>query len=164
MEDEKTLVDVMEAWALVSMRNAMQEARQIGRENGLSMAQIAVLMRLQHHTNCTVTEIGQHLDVTNAAASQLVQKMVEQDLLSRTEHPEDRRVKQINLTGDGLALMQKISEARGQWMLHVVARLSPDEREHVGDAFNALIRAASKASQTEIRQQSSELMHLEERI
>jgi len=46
------------------------------------------------------------------AAGQMVERLVQQGFLERTEDPYDRRTKQLTLTAKGRALAQKSIEAR----------------------------------------------------
>ena len=62
-------------------------------ETGLSFSQINILMRLLHGGNTGVSEVGSQLGVTNAAASQAVDRLVQLGLIERTEDPDDRRAK-----------------------------------------------------------------------
>ena len=55
-------------------------------------------MRLYHKGSCDVTAISRYSGVTNAATSQLVDRLVEKQLVERTENAQDRRMKQLSLT------------------------------------------------------------------
>src|SRR3990172_4618750 len=98
---------VVREWSEVFMRRSMRDFIRFTKDTGLSNPQISTLMRLHYHGVCGVSEIGVHLDVTNAAASQMVERLVQQGLLERAEHPDDRRAKQLTLTRKGRALIEK---------------------------------------------------------
>ncbi len=85
-------------------------------ETGLSFSQIMVLMRLYHGSKSGVSEIGEQLGITNAAASQSIDRLVNLGLIERTEDPMDRRAKQLVLTRKGQALVEKGIKARCQWI------------------------------------------------
>ena len=64
------LVASLGKWIGVFMRQSMGELALYARESGLSMSQVSALFRLYHTGACPISEIGAHLGVTNAAASQ----------------------------------------------------------------------------------------------
>ncbi|MDD2694691.1 MAG: winged helix DNA-binding protein [Anaerolineales bacterium] len=58
------------------------------------------------------SDIGNYLGVTNAAASQLIDRLVGMGLLEHAERPADRRVREVRLTPRGQALMEEDVHAR----------------------------------------------------
>jgi len=95
-------VATLEEWIKVSRHRMMRNFIDYARRSGLSMSHIGALFHLHHEGTCGVTELGNHLDVSSAAASQMLERLVQQDLIQRTEDPDDRRVKQIVLTDKGI--------------------------------------------------------------
>ena len=51
------------------------------------MPQFFLLMHLRHHEHCGISDLSEHMEITNAAASQLVDKLVQAGLLVRVEDP-----------------------------------------------------------------------------
>jgi DNA-binding MarR family transcriptional regulator len=111
------------------------------RDTGLSMPQVGLLMRLYHHGGCGVTEISRHSGVTNAAASQLVERLVEKQLVERTEDQHDRRMKQLRLTTKGNQLVETSIRERYQWVEELLSNLSAEEQKNLQDALPALVKA-----------------------
>lgn len=124
------------------MRRSMHDFVQFSKDSGLSMAQLNTLFRLYHAGRCGVSEIGEHLGVTNAAASQMVERLVQLGFLERTEDPNDRRAKQLNLTTKGQQLILESIEARRHWMEDLTQALSPQEQEGIIQALVTLTAAA----------------------
>jgi DNA-binding MarR family transcriptional regulator len=123
---------------------------------GLSMPQFSLLMRLYHGGDCEVHDIGQHFDVSSAAASQLVDRLVQAGLVARSERPEDRRVRQVALTRKGRALIDRGIEERNRWVDDLVERLSEKERAAVLRALPSLIEAEQSLPQLERHRPSRE--------
>ncbi len=88
---------------------------------------------------CGVTELGNHLDVTSAAASQMLERLVQQELILRTEDPKDRRGKQIVLTDKGNQVLEEGIRARQKWLGDLTETLSEGEKETIMGALNILI-------------------------
>jgi len=142
MEGPQHFTAVLHCWAEVFMRRSMHDFMRFKKEAGLSMSQLSTLMRLYHHGGCVVSDIADSLDVSNAAASQMVERMVNLGLIERTEDPEDRRVKQITPTMKGRQLIQDSIDARQRWMQEMTDALTPEEQESISVALTTLTEAA----------------------
>jgi DNA-binding MarR family transcriptional regulator len=118
----------MREWMQVLMGRSMRDFILHLKQNDLSMAQYGTLMQLAHQGHCGVTEVGSHLGITSAAASQLVDKLVQLGLVARAEAEHDRRVKQLTLTEKGQAVVKLTHEARFGW-LRSLAEAMPAERQ-----------------------------------
>ncbi|PWH11969.1 MAG: hypothetical protein DDG60_15440 [Anaerolineae bacterium] len=118
---------------------AFREHLRFVKTSGLTMPQFNILMQLHYQHECGVSEISARMDITNAAASQLVEKLVQAGLLERTEDPHDRRVKQLRLSDNGKQLVEAAIAARHQWMDELIASLQPNERETVAQAMHILV-------------------------
>jgi DNA-binding MarR family transcriptional regulator len=131
-------VDAFKEWIEVSMHRSMQNFIQYARKNGLSMSHIGALFHIHRMGRCGVTELGDHLDVTSAAASQMLDRLVQQELILRTEDPEDRRVKQIVLTDHGNLVLEEGLRARQRWLEDVAESLSDGEKNTIMAALDIL--------------------------
>ena len=69
----------------------MQEFHRSQRDYCLSAGQLRTLTHLHFQGVHQVSDIGDDLGVTTAAASQLVDRLVNMHLLKRTEDPDDQR-------------------------------------------------------------------------
>jgi MarR family transcriptional regulator, organic hydroperoxide resistance regulator len=111
---------------------------------GLSMAQFGILMQLHSRQQCGISDIGNRMEISNAAASQLVEKLVQNEFVERTEDPQDRRAKQLKLTDKGRALIETSLQARSRWMDDLIAVLTPEESAIVSQGFSILAEAAKR--------------------
>jgi len=82
--------------------------------------------------------------VTNAAASQMLEHLVQQQMITRSEDPHDRRAKQIVLTDKGRQVLQESIHARQGWLEDLAHTLSPEEKEQVVAALHILIEKTSQ--------------------
>jgi DNA-binding MarR family transcriptional regulator len=89
------------AWMDVFMNRSMRSWHLFAKSTGLSMPQFSVLMQLHHKGACGMSDISERFEITPAAASQLVDKLVQGGLVQREEDPTDRRAKLLNLTEKG---------------------------------------------------------------
>lgn len=134
--------EVLRQWTEVFMGRSMRDFSAFMRNSGLSMPQVSALYRLYYQGRCGVTDIADHLDVSSAAASQMIERLVQQGLLERSEDPNDRRAKQIALSPAGRELMEESIEARVRWMAELTTVLSSEEQATIVAALDALTSAA----------------------
>src|SRR5690348_6745637 len=71
------------------------------RDQEVSIAQLAVLYLLDERETMRVGDVASELECSQPAASRMVDDLVRRELVSRTEDPEDRRVRIIALTAAG---------------------------------------------------------------
>ncbi len=142
MENPEQLTDVIRRWVEVFMHRSGRDFKRFMDNTGLSFSQINILMRLFHGNCAQVTEIGEKMGITNAAASQAVDRLVQMGLVHRTEDQQDRRVKRLELTAQGRALIQKGIEARMKWIEDVTRTLTPEQQRMILSALTVLTEAA----------------------
>lgn len=130
------------SWMDVFMHRSMQSWHLFAKSTGLSMPQFSILMQLHHRGNCGIGDISDRFDITNAAASQLVDKLVQSGLIQREEDPHDRRAKLLNLTDKGERLIQQGIEERYRWVDQLAERLTAEERVQISEALNIMTEAA----------------------
>src|SRR5512136_2537545 len=142
MSPTKALTEVVREWAEEFKHRPMRAFRRFMEETGLSFSQINILMRLLHGGDAGVSEIGGQLGVTNAAASQAVERLVQMGLIERTEDPQDRRAKKLALTPKGRALIERGIEIRSQWVEGLTQALTPEQQSMIISALTLLTAAA----------------------
>jgi DNA-binding MarR family transcriptional regulator len=123
-----------------SMRGMMGSMKQ----SGLSMPQIYTLLYLYHEGEVRISDIAALMEVGKAAASQLVERLVQQGLVERIEDKHDRRAKKIRLLPKSLPFIEKGFGDHHQQMQRVFASLSPEQRAVVQTAFMYLMQVMHK--------------------
>jgi len=144
MSDIDPLVTTLEHWIDVFMHRSMRNFIQYARNSGLSMSQLGALFHLNSMGTSGVTDLGDHLGVTSAAASQMLDRLVQQGLIQRSEDPHDRRVKQIDLTEEGCRVLEESIRARQDWLDDLANTIPDNEKEPIIAALNTLIERANQ--------------------
>ncbi|HEX9838997.1 MAG TPA: MarR family transcriptional regulator [Anaerolineales bacterium] len=132
------------SWMDVFMHRSMRGWGLFAKSTGLSMPQFSILMQLHHKGVCGVSDISERFDITNAAASQLVDKLVQSGFIKREEDPHDRRAKLLNLTDKGKELIQQGIEERYRWVDQLAEKLTVEERAKVAEALDIMTQAAKE--------------------
>jgi DNA-binding MarR family transcriptional regulator len=146
MQQGDPFVVTLQKWIEVFMQRSMRDFIAHVRESGLSMSQVGALFQIRRRESTGVTDLGESLGVTSSAASQLLERLVQQELVLRSEDPSDRRVKQIILTDKGCRVLQESIRARQNWLSDLAETLSDSEKETTIAALNILIDKASHLS------------------
>ena len=131
------------SWMDVFMHRSMRGWGLFAKSTGLSMPQFSILMQLHHKGACGMSAISERFEVTPAAASQLVDKLVQSGFIVREEDPNDRRAKVLNLTDQGRELIQRGIEERYRWVDQLSGRLTDEERAQISDALDIMTRVAT---------------------
>lgn len=134
----------LRAWMDAFMHRSMSGWSQFAKSTGLSMPQFSILMQLHHKGPCGMSEISDRFDITAAAASQLVDKLVQAGYLERAEDPNDRRAKLLTLSTNGRELIQQGIEERYRWMDDLAASLSAEDQKKISEALILLTNAAKE--------------------
>jgi DNA-binding MarR family transcriptional regulator len=154
MTSSAQLVQTIREFMDFAMHHSMRERAHFAKTTGLSMPQFGILMQLHYRGNCAVSDISDRFDITNAAASQLVEKLVQSRLIQREEDPSDRRAKLLNLTDKGRELIQQGIEERYRWVDQLAGKLSAEERAKVAEALKIMTQAAKELEAESIQQET----------
>jgi DNA-binding MarR family transcriptional regulator len=142
MQPADPFAATLQEWVAIFMRRSMKNFLTFTRESGLSMSQFGAMFHIHREGGCGVTDLGDNLGVTSAAASQMLERLVQQGLITRSEDPVDRRVKQLVITEKGAHLIKDSTQARLEWLHDFSATLTDSEKEQVSAALHILIEKA----------------------
>ncbi len=123
------------------LAHIIQDFMRFMQQTGLSRPQIHALLHIYHAGECHVSEIGALSDSSPAAASQLVERLVQQGLVERTEDPSNRRIKRLRLTAKSLKLISR-GVTSNHFLADLMSALPPKQRETVHAAFGYLAQAS----------------------
>jgi len=151
MTSSSELTETIRQWMDVITTRSMQERSRFVKATGLSLPQFGILMHLYYWKNCGISHLGEHMDISAPAASQLVERLVQHGLVERTEDPNDRRAKQLTLTPKGRELIETGIVARTRWVDELAASLSPETYDAVASTLAMLTEMVRRLEQSEIK-------------
>ena len=126
------------------MQRSMGNWWRFAKSTGLSMPQFSLLSQMYHRGACGMSGISEQFEITPAAASQMVDKLVQSGYIVREEDPNDRRAKVLNLTRRGRDLIDQGNEERHRWVDGLAEKLSPEERAQIVEALELMMRAVQE--------------------
>ncbi len=107
-----------------------------GRE--LTFSQLKILKLVAFTETQTISDVAAFLGVSNAAASQMVDKMVRHKWLSRTEGKIDRRATELALTPGSRRLLAAYDRARAEKLGKIFRRLPLKKLRSAADLLESV--------------------------
>ena len=94
----------------------------------ITLPQFFILSHLHRHGESKMSELASVMDVTTAAATGIVERLVTSGYVMRLYNPKDRRVINIKLTQKGSNMVQRIGHQRKQVTSEIFGKISKEER------------------------------------
>jgi len=136
-------------WTRLSMHSSMGGFFHYAKKIGLSPMHLGALMKISRGGTRKVASLGGDFGVTSAASSQMLDRLVGMGLVTRTEDPEDRRAKRVELTELGVKTVARGMKARQDWVERVAARMSEKEMKAALETFKVLVLKARELESEE---------------
>jgi DNA-binding MarR family transcriptional regulator len=112
--------------------------RSVAAENfDLTVEQFHILRHIRTGVH-TTSDLADAKNISRPAISQAVDVLVNKGLVARAQSTRDRRCVDLELTGEGNALLDAVFQDTRGWMKANLAALSPGELETVLQALDAL--------------------------
>ncbi len=131
MDKVTPFLSQLQIWTSLLLRISMQNHYRFVKQQGLSLPQMMILYHLQKVGDCTVSEIGEEFGISRAAASQLLDRLVQQGYLVRREHADDRRVKQMSLTAKGVQMIEQSMMVHQGWLRELAAQIDQSTQQRL---------------------------------
>lgn len=124
--------------------------RRDGKQSELSSASRAVLLHLAGSGPLTVGDCAKHLDRAQSVVSGIVDQLEGHGLLARVRDEKDRRKTLVWLTDAGRTRLVEEQQVLSRGVLErALAAMTADERRHLLEGTEALLRAARTPSRKE---------------
>ncbi len=93
----------------------------------LSVTQFRALRLVQRHGQTSLTEVAQHVDLTAAAASRMIDGLVTRGMVARQMAATDRRFIALSLTEQGEAVMEAARKETEASLTRILSALGVDD-------------------------------------
>jgi DNA-binding MarR family transcriptional regulator len=111
-------------------------------DTSVTLTHLAALSTLKRHGPMSPGELAAHERVQPPSMTRTVAALAELGLVTRTEHPADRRQVLVALTESGAATVRETRRRRDAWLARRLAALTPTERDVLARAAEILRRIA----------------------
>jgi DNA-binding MarR family transcriptional regulator len=118
-------------------------------ESGLTLTQCKVLSALTpgaHGEPQAAKDIAARTGASLPTVSRAVDVLVRRGLVRRVEDSDDRRIRNLTLTGDGERLARQLLAARMDGLAAFIADLSRTQRRKLSDAVDSLLEVEQVAT------------------
>ncbi len=111
-------------------------------DTSLSLSQIAALGTLDRHGPLTPGELAAHERVQPPSMTRVVAALELAGMVTRTDHPTDRRQVLVAVSPEGRALLRDDRRRRDAWLAQRMRDLDPADLEVLRQAARVLDRLA----------------------
>ncbi len=106
----------------------------------LTVPQVKSLFFITNHGSTNFKNLATALKVTPSNLTGVIDRLVEQGLVSRKENPEDRRMMLLKATSKGEELVSDLRERRISHLSQALTELSPEELNTIVRGLTLLAR------------------------
>jgi DNA-binding MarR family transcriptional regulator len=146
MESDETTLAVGLATGLERLMGLL---RSLSQPTQLSFTAAATLATLERQGPRRLTALAVWEGVTQPAMTQLIGRLRESALVTRSADPADGRVVRVSITDEGRALLARRRAVRAERLGGLLAQLPPEQRAALAAALPALDALASADRQDE---------------
>ncbi|TMR07406.1 MarR family transcriptional regulator [Nonomuraea turkmeniaca] len=112
--------------------------------SNLTMRQLKVIMLLSAEGSASGQDLAAGLGVGLGTVTGIVDRLIAQGLVSRHEDPHDRRVRRVELTSAGTALVAEINNTGTDQLRRIVKHLDTQTLRNLDQAMRAIRDVADK--------------------
>lgn len=95
----------------------------------VTLPQIIILNFLHTQGETKMSDMARTMEVTTAAMTGIVDRLVRESYVTRVYDPSDRRIIKIRLTSKGKILVERINQQRQQMIIKIFGKISAVERQ-----------------------------------
>jgi DNA-binding MarR family transcriptional regulator len=112
----------------------------------LTVPQVKSLFFIANQGTTNFTKLATALGVTPANVTGIIDRLVEHDLVSRQENPDDRRSSILRVTEKGENTVANLRERRVSHTTKILSNLKVDELNDIKQGFSLFLEAAQAHS------------------
>jgi len=119
--------------------------------SGLSLTAAATLSTLERSGPSRLTWLAEREGVTQPAMTQLIARLQDADLVSRTSDPDDGRAVQVRITAEGKAMLAHRRAVRAERLAGLLDRLTAADRAALAAALPVIDALTSASPETTVK-------------
>jgi len=143
MDKKEVINEIMELQRRMS-QVIIPYAIESWRELDVPLAQLKSLLIITGKGETNFSTLAQDLGVTPGDVTGIVERLVEQDLVSRKPSPEDRRIIWLQATDKGRELLANLMESQTRHMVHILEYMSLEDLQSLLRGLSAFIHAVEE--------------------
>ena len=104
----------------------------------LTMPQLKALIYVSKHAGATSGQIAANLGVGLSTITGIVDRLAEQELITRREDPDDRRITRVLPTPRARTMVDELLRYRNEVITEILSRLDAEQLRTIETAFDYL--------------------------
>jgi len=112
----------------------------------LTMQQVRVLGQIVKKPGIAGHELGELMQISAPTASGLIDRLVEKGLITRFDDPDDRRVRRLRPTEDGIDVIRQMDSMFGRALGVTITLLTLDDLKVLREGSLLMLRAMDRAA------------------
>ena len=141
MEKEKQIAEIIRLYRQVN-RYMRRDSLDVWMDLALTVPQLKSLFFIANEGTTNLRKLATALKVTPSNVTGIVDRLVQQGLVSRRENPEDRRVSLLRPTEHGQAVVDNLRERKTSYLSRVLGQLPSNELSLLGRGLAAMVRVS----------------------
>ena len=113
-------------------------------EGGLNFPQYTALLALNELGEATMSQLSRQLRVTMGASTNIVDKLVRSNYVSRERSTEDRRVVRVKLKAKGREVLEGVVDSAVGFMSELLTVMAPEERQQFIAGYRRMLKIAEE--------------------
>jgi len=132
-ESARELLEVVPV-VMREIRSQMRSRRSLD----LTIPQFRTLAFVNRNKGSSLYEVSDHMGLTPPSVSTLVDGLIERGMMTREEHPADRRRVRLVVTSHGRAILEAATRETLTYLAKKLSNVTPDNREVIVKAMEIL--------------------------
>ena len=127
MTNQEVFLDQLEEWLVPVMRGLISELYELG-DFGITGSQFHLLNKIHKEKVSNVKRLAEELDVKPSAITVMLERLVQNGLVSRVQDESDRRSVLVTLTDTGEEVLVKAKNYSRDILMNYARLLDEDEQ------------------------------------
>ena len=144
MTTQNDCMETIENWAKLYFFQSLTDFFNYLKQTDLSLLQAYALAHLFFKGPLKMSNLCEHMQVSPAAASQLIDRLEKLEMVARISDPEDRRVRNIVVLDQGKSFVQENFRFSQSWISEIPADISPEQVSQITEVLSMLLQSSSK--------------------
>jgi len=119
-----------------------RQMEQVLVEGGVNVPQYLAMVALGKSGEATMSRLARDLHVTMGAATNIVDRLIRGDYVTRTRGTDDRRIVRVKLQAKGVETLKSIDENATAFMTGVLSELDAERRAEFVKTFARMVEVA----------------------
>jgi len=144
MTEQNDPLLTMENWAKLYFFQSLTEFFNYLKQTDLSLLQAYALAHLFFKGPLKMSDLCEHMLVSPAAGSQLIERLEKLEMVARISDPADRRVRKIEVLEKGKNFVQENFRFSQSWITEIPADITPEQVSQITEVLFMLLQGSGR--------------------